>query len=652
MNPTIRVAFLLSALWIAAPASGEGRAPTLAASLRSVGPLIVADCGEDRPHEELADKVADELRHLRGGVRPERAACGDLDRLHWRGANVVLLASEPAAPALLAVAPGIGLRERGSGLDVVGLQLAGDEPAAALCLPHPHHAGRWVIVLYGTTPAALRGLDRRIRNDIAASALLLDAGGERMASLVWADGGWGVQEGHPYAPADVRDRFDAWRERTGAQVARWRLDVGVAEGEVTVAGEVEVEGDVQGQGELWLQVSARAEVLECSSPCAPHDAGDGRVLVRMESPEGVVSMAYRLPLEGVLLAWYVGETGGYVMPESNWFPRIRGEADDPYAARGRVTVDLATRGGAASLIKNGDERTPLLVWGDRRRVGLSAGVKAYLPAGAPDEVEQRARGVARAVSRHTGRGRPLTIVAVDRPAAWYGDGLLLAPPQLLQPGPLDDLDGWLVDRALSEHQVRIEPAPGRAVTASGRVAGDPGGVTARLWRARGTWWEQVDEGPVAEDGTFELSGRGKGRLLVTAGAAGRVPGRAEAAADDVVLETTEVAEVALLCFRCGPDQSEERFAMAPDGTGRFRITLTMGELFREFGSFPYAFEVNPGRDDAVVVLDPRRPPSQFPSFLDPQEFHADQVTFELDVERLRFWVETPGMLIAPQGWLD
>ncbi len=637
------------------PAAASAAAPTLAAALRADGPLIVADCGADRPHQPLADKVADDLRPLRGGVRPERVACSDLDRLRWDDANVVVLASEPDDPVLLAVAPGIELRERGRGLDVAGMRLKGSEVAVALSLPHPSNPRRWVMVLYGITPAALRSLDRHIRNDIAASALVVDGQGERLASLVEGEDGWRVYEGHPYEAAEVRGRFEAWREESGAKVVGWGMQVEVVGEGLEVGGEVEVEGGSgRGRGEVWLQLTARAEIVSCSDACVPYDARDGRILVRLAAADaGRVSLAYRAPFEGILHAWHVGEATGYVMPEANWFPRIRGEVDEPYLARGPWSVELDA--GGAGLVHVDPEGTPVLVWGEHERVDLPGGFEAYLPPGAVEEVAEHASELAGAVARRA-RDRDVTVVAVDRPVAWYGGGWLLAPPDLLQPGPVDELEAWHLDRALGEASARLPDPGGRVRIYRGQVASLHPEVTVRLWRLRGSWWQLLDEGAVDAGGTFELKGRGHGRLLITASAPSRAPGVLEVrgprqGAGLQVEPGHTIDEVALVCLRCGPDLSEQRFSMALVGPDRYQVTLQLGDLFREYGSFPYGFELNPGGDAAVLVPDPRRPVTQFPSFLSPEEFHADTVTFELDTTHLRFWIETPGAMIAPQGWL-
>jgi hypothetical protein len=639
------------------PAAAWSAAPTLAAALRTEGPLIVADCGTDRPHQALADKVADDLRPLRGGVRPERVACSDLDRLHWDDANVVVLASEPTDPVLLAVAPGIELRERGRGLDVAGMRLKGSEVAVALSLPHPSNPRRWVMVLYGVTPAALRSLDRHIRNDIAASALVVDGQGERLASLVDGEDGWGVYEGHPYEAEEVRGRFEAWREEEGASVSGWGMQVEVVGEGLEVEVEVEVEGEGgRGSGEVWLQLTARAEIVSCSDACVPYDARDGRILVHLPeaADAGRVSLAYRAPFEGVLHAWHVGEAAGYVMPEANWFPRIRGEADEPYLARGPWSVELDA--GSARRVPVDPGGTPVLVWGVHQRVDLPGGGEAYLPPGAVEEVAEHASELAGAVARRT-RDRDVTVVAVERPVAWYGGGWLLAPPDLLQPGPVDELESWHLDRALGEASARLPGPRGRERTYKGLMSSLHPGVTVRLWRLRGSWWQLLDEGAVDDDGMFTLEGKGHGRLLITASAPSRAPDvlevRGPSQGGGFLLQPgLTIEEVALVCLRCGPDLSEQRFAMAPVGPDRYQVTLQMGELFREYGSFPYAFELNPGGDAAVLVPDPRRPATQFPSFLSPEEFRADAVTFELDTTHLRFWIETPGAMIAPQGWLD
>lgn len=640
------------------PVTASAAAPTLAAALRAEGPLVVADCGADRPHQQLADKVADDLRPLRGGVRPERVACADLDRLHWDDANVVVLASEPTEPVLLAAAPGLGLRERARGLDVAGMRLEGSEVAVALSLPHPSHPRRWVMVLYGATPAALRSLDRHIRNDIAASALLVDGQGERLASLVEGEDGWEAYEGHPYRAAEVRGRFEAWREASGARVAGWGMRVEVGEGRLEVEGEVEVEVKVKGGrggGEVWLQLTARAEILGCSGACVPYDARDGRILLHLTGVEDLraVQLAYAAPFEGVLNAWHVDEAAGYVMPEANWFPRILGDVDEPYLARGPWNVELDA--GEARRVPVDPGGTPVLVWGAQRRVDLEGGFRAYLPPGAAEEVASHAAELATMVARRT-RDRDVTVVAVARPAAWYGGGWLLAPPDLLQPGPVDELETWHLDRALGEADVRLPQARGRETAVVGLLEPPGPDVTVRLWRLRGAWWQLLDEGPVAEEGSFELRGRGRGPLLVTASAPSRAPDvveiRGPGRGPAVPLEPGRaIEEVALLCLRCGPDRSELRFPMTRLGPDLYGVTLAMDDLFREYGSFPYAFEINPGEDDAVLVLDPRRATTQFPSFLSPEEFHADAVTFELDTAHLRFWIETPGAMIAPQGWV-
>ena len=92
--------------------------------------------------------------------------------------------------------------------------------------------------------------------------------------------------------------------------------------------------------------------------------------------------------------------------------------------------------------------------------------------------------------------------------------------------------------------------------------------------------------------------------------------------------------------------------MTPAAGGRYRVTPARDDLFREYGSFPYAFEINPGDASAILVLDPDRATTQFPSFLGADEFHADTVSFELDTTQLRYWIEAPGAMLAPEGWVD
>lgn len=112
-----------------------------------------------------------------------------------------------------------------------------------------------------------------------------------------------------------------------------------------------------------------------------------------------------------------------------------------------------------------------------------------------------------------------------------------------------------------------------------------------------------------------------------------------------------MGQAALLCLRCGPDLGAVRYPMVELEPGRFAVDIALGELHRRYGAFPYAFELEPGAADAVLVLDPLRPADQFPAFLPPELFHADEVHLELDTAGVRYWIEVPGGLLAPADWI-
>jgi len=643
----------VAAMMPVAGASGE-MAPTIAASLREPGPLLVLDCGEDRPHRELARKIADDLRPLRGGDRPASASADRFDDLLWERAHVLILCSDPADPALLAMAPGLGFGIR-DGLEIAGIPLRGHDAGALVSLPHPRSPGLWVMAMVGDGPAALRRLDRHIRNDIAASVMMVDDEGERFASLQRQDGGWGVLPGHPYRADAMRALFRGWREETAAHVTAWDLDVDVRRaGSIAVDAAIEVER--RATPEVWLQLTPRARLTHCDGSCIPYDSRDGRQLIRIEpsGERGRIGLGYEVPLPGHLEAWSLGPAGGYVLPSANWFPRVLGEVDDPYLARGTWSVDLLVDPGSRA-VQAGD--VPLLVWGRFREIETEEGRRALLPPGAPAEVEERARLLLRWVDRHEPRLRQL--VAVDREAAWCGGDVLLAPPTLLEPGAVDDLDELMLHRALTEQSVRLTEPTGRPVRVRGTVAVPQQArprVTVRLWRLRGAWWQQVDEGPLDEDGWFELSGKLRGTPLVSAEAPGHVPAAVQLPArgrkHDADLHLEPVEAAALVCLRCGPDLRAERYPMRAVSAGRFEVEIALGEMHRSYGSFPYAIEVNPGGERTVLLLDPRRRPDQFPSFLDPGEFHADTIVVTWDAGAPRYWIEVPGGLLAPEGWIS
>ena len=628
-------------------------APDIAAALRSPGPVLVVDCGVDRPHGPLAEKVADDLRALRRGVRPARVRAADLDQVHWEHANVVLLCSDPADPALLGLAPGIGFGKTPSGIQVAGMSLAGDDAGAVLCLPHPRDPTRWVMLLLGSNAAALRRLDRDIRNDIAASALLADDQGQRFAALIRSSESWTVHPGHPYRAGEATARFDEWRRSSGARVSHWDLDVQVEPGRgIGVQAGIEVPRSGES---AWLQLTARAQGISCleESPhrCVPYDTRDGRLLLEFETAgEGQrLEFSYSVPLDGRLDAWYVGEHSGYVMPESNWFPRVRGAPDEPYAERASCELDLRAGPDAVAIHPDaGSEHPPLLVWGEYQVVDGTL----YLAAGAAGETADRARQLLRWLDRRDRAPDELRLVAVDRPTAWFGESILLAPPPLLEPGDVDPVDELVLERALTEEQVRLTEPGGRRVRVTGTATPAGPAVTVRLWRLRGRWWQEVDEGPVGEDGGFELEGKARGQVMVTAEAPGQVPAAVRTrSGGPVSLELRPPREVALLCLRCGPELRPRRFPLVEVTPGRFQVTIALGELHRRYGSFPYAFELDPGEEGRVLVLDPRRHPGQFPSFLTPEEFHSDRLVFDWRADQVRFWVEVPGGLLAPDGWI-
>ncbi len=665
----LRPRAVLTAAWLllALPAHARAAdvAPSLASALRSDGPVLVLDCGASRPHEALADKVADELRPLRGGERPSRAWAGDLERLQWQHANVVLLCDDPGDPALLAVAPGLSLRAGFDRLELTGAEASGADAAAAVTLPHPADEARWVLLLTGTSPAALRRLDRHIRNDITASVLLLDDAGERLATLVRDRGRWRMPPGHPYRPEEVAAAFDARVEELDPRVVGWDLAVTVGAGRLDVVAEVAVEQEGD-DGRVWLQLTPRATIAACGEEeaCIPLDSRAGRLLLDAPLDEaGRVTLSYHVALEGRHGAWYVAPEGGYVMPSANVVPRVRGAADEPHADRAPWVLALDAAAGAAAvgagedgIVRSERATAPLLLWGQHRRVALDGGHVAHLAPGAPDATTERAEALLEELRARLGRDAPgaLSLVATQRPSPWYGGGILLAPPELMEPRPLDEFDEWLLDRLATEERVRLADPKGPPSRIKGRVHPASDELTVRLWRLRGAWWQQVDEGPVDAHGAFELVTRGRGELLLTAEAPGFLPvARAVARGEgDAVLDLEPLAEVTLLCLRCGPDGSERRFPLVEVEQGVWRTTVALGEPMRVYGSFPYGFELAPGGAGAVLALDAGGPLDQFPSFLPPDAFHADAVEFEFRASEARFWIEVPGGLLAPVGWID
>lgn len=677
----ILLMFLLGS-WVLLPTAANGETGrTIAAVLRAEGPLLVLDCGQGRPHRALADKVADDLGPLRVQAI-DRGGCDTPLEPGWDDSNLVILASSTDPPPVMAVATGLGLSVTADSMALAGMELRGEHAAAAVVLPHPVREDRWALLLVGTGAAALRGLDRFIRNDIAASVLAIDGEGERLATLIRTDQGWRLPAGHPYRIETSVTRFQEWRKATGARVAGWELDVTVDEtrSELLVDARVQLTGEgkrgrPRSTTEVWLQLSPRAQVLACDaggasrapSTVVPFDARDGRILLEIvhPRPSSVVHLVYRIPLEGRLDAWYLGSGEGYVMAEANWFPRIVGAADEPYLARGELAVTLdAGQGvqlagaGKRGILRSSVPRTPLLVWGSWKQVPLDGGT-ALLAAGAPAEVEQRAGGLlAELVKLLPIAPTQLLLVACGRPSPWYGDGVVLAPPDLLEPGAVDEVDVWKLERLLTEELIRLSEPRGAAVQIRGQVMIPTEfgpGVTVRLWRLRGSWWQEIAEGPVDDQGRFELDARGRGELLVTAEADGYLPAAVVVPLDgkhgSATLTLLPLREVSLLCLRCGPEMRPQRFPMQEGEPGRFTATLALGPLHRQFGSFPYAYELGPGGGSTILALDPQRPFDQFPSFLEPEEFHSEQVEFELRADNLRFWIEVPGALLAPQNWL-
>ncbi len=651
------------------PAAAES-APTIAAALRAPGPVLVIHADESLT--ALADKVADELGPLRGN-RPERLALGDLDRVRWGGAHLVVLADSLDHPWLVAATASLDAAIDAGGLQLAGVELRGVDAAAAVLLPRTGEPQRWTLLLLGTGPAGLTRLDRAIRNDVAAPMLCVDDRGERLSGLERAGDSWRAPGGHPYRPDEVRGEFERWRDTSRARVGRWDLAVSVSPepAALRVDAALELERRRRGGATLWLQLNPRAELTGCFAgdralDWLVHDARDGRLLVRVDAPAGAdrVTLAYRLPLEGRIDAWYLGSTRGHVMPEANWVPRVRGEADEAYRARAPYSVSLEAAGGGVHV--GGDEvgrrivdrpAAPLVLWGDYRIVTGPGDGEAWLAPGAPPEVERRATQVLEALAGQLppGSGPIRRVVATDRPAPWYGDGTLLATPGLLEPGEVDELDLWLLARVVTEESVRIGGTPAGTRTVTGSIAPAVAGATARLWRPRGSWWQQLDEGPVDGDGGFELGDRGRGERLVTVDAPGHVPGAlrlAAGGAPETAIDLEPVAGAALLCFRCGPDLRPERFDMTrADGEGR-GVVLALGALHRAYGSFPYAFEVVGDSGRRVRVLDPAGPLDQFPSFLTPEQFHAAVVEFQLPDGLLRYWIEVPDALLLRQGWMD
>lgn len=660
---------LLLAL-LATPARGDEPPPTLASALRAPGPVLVVHA--DEAHAALADKVADELGPLRAG-RPERLALADLDRVAWRRAHVVVLADALDHPWLVAATGGLDAAIGPDGLQLAGVELAGDDAAAAVVLPRDEEPDRWTLLMLGTGPGALMRLDRAIRNDLAAPMLTVDDGGERLAGLRREGEGWRAPPGDPYRPDEVVETFEGWRRAARARVERWELAVAVAPepAALRVEAGVILERRRRGGPSIWLQLNPRVEVSGCevdgdAAPFRVHDARDGRVLVRVDAPPGAdrLTLRYRLPLDGRIDAWYLGPDRGYVMPEANWVPRVRGEADEAYRARAPHSLSLDAAGGGSLVGGDPEGRRveeqpacPILIWGHYRVAEVEGGDRAWLAPGAPREVDLRATAVLEALpATALPGGGTRTLVATDRPAPWYGRGTLMATPELLEPGEVDELDRWLLTRVVTEESVRISPSTGGARTVAGRAEPAADGATARLWRARGSWWQQLDEGPVEEDGSFTLTDRGRGERLLTVDAPGYVPGvlrlsaGAPSGSASVALEPLAGAD--LVCFRCGPDQRPERFEMAPLDDGGHGVTLALGELHRAYGSFPYAFEVTSPAGRRVRVLDPRRSRGQFPSFLDPEEFHATVVEFVLPGGPLRYWIEIPDALLLREGWVD
>jgi hypothetical protein len=662
---------LLSLLILAATPAAAESAPTIAAALRAPGPVLVIHA--DESHAALADKVADELGPLRGS-RPERLALDDLDQVRWEGAHLVVLADSLDHPWLVAATASLDAAIDGDGLRLAGVELHGADAAAAVLLARDDEPRRWTLLLLGTGPAGLIRLDRAIRNDVAAPMLSVDDSGERLSELQRVGDDWRAPPGHPYRPDEVRGEFERWRDASRARVSRWDLAVSVSPepAALRVEATVELERRRRGGAALWLQLNPRAELAGCFAAGRPvdwrvHDARDGRLLVRLDAPAGTerLVLEYRLPLDGRIDAWYLGPARGHVMPEANWVPRVRGEADEAYRARAPHTLSLDAAGGGVHV--GGDEQgrrtvdrpaAPLLLWGDYRTVAAPDGGEAWLAPGAPPEVELRAAQVLEALAGQLppGSGRARRVVVTDRPTPWYGDGTLLATPDLLEPGTVDELDRWLLARVVTEESVRIGGSPPGTRKVTGIAAPVVAGATARLWRPRGSWWQQVDEGPVDGAGGFVLADRGRGARLITVDAPGYVPGASRLAASGeepppvIVLEP--VAGAALVCFRCGPDQRPERFDLIRvDGGGR-GVTLAMGELHRAYGSFPYAFEVVGDSGRRVRVLDPDGPLGQFPSFLTPEEFHAAVVEFRLAEGLLRYWIEVPDALLLREGWID
>lgn len=653
---------LSSGVAAAAPAS------TIAAALRAPGPVLVIDAGDDRPHALLADKIADDLSALRG-ARPARSAAHDRDRIRADGANLVVLTSDAGDPWVTALAGGLDLRIRDDGLSFGGITLVGEDAAAAILLPREGAPDRWTLLLAGTGPAALRRLDGAIRSDVAAPLLAVDDRGTRLAELTKVAGRWSVPSGHPYLPHEVVERFETWRQASRGRVQRWDLSVTVAAdaGSVDVEARVTVDRRRRGGPELWFQLNPRAELGDCRArgECLVHDARDGRLLVRVAAADGPVDLTYRLPLEGRIGAWYLGTDRGYLLPEANWVPRIRGGPDEPYLATAPHDIVLNAPGDprhvggdADGRRRVEDPRTPHLVWGAYRVLDAGGGRALFLAPGAPEPVEARALELLEVLAQEqSAASEPLRfLVAADRPAPWYGDGLFLVTPDLLEPGPLDELDRWILARIHTEAIVRAAPSPGKAIRVEGRVEPIPPSTTVRLWRLRGSWWQLEDEGPLGASGRFSLSARGQAHRMVSVHAPGQLPAAlwiddsSAGASQDLELEP--VTGGSMVCFRCGPDQRAERFPLAPVEEGVLGVTLALGDLHRDYGTFPYAFELHGDSGRTVLVLDPRRPPDQFPSFLSPEEFHADTVVFRLSTGAARTWIETSGSLLLRRGWIE
>jgi len=631
--------------------------------------VLVIDVGTDRPHALLADKMADDLRALRGD-RPVRAAAAERDRLHAAGANLVVLASDHGDPWITALAGGLDLRISGDGLSFAGTHLAGEDASAAVLLPRDGETDRWVLLLVGTGPAALRRLDGAIRSDIAAPVLALDDEGERLAELTRRDGRWTVPPGHPYRAEEVVEQFESWRRRSRARVSRWDLTVTPDPDSrlLEVEARVSVDRRRRGGAELWFQLNPRAELGGCREDgrCLVHDARDGRLLVRWVAgePGEAETLSYRLPLEGRIGAWYLGPERGYVLPEANWVPRIRGGPDEPHRATAPHQIHLNLRahqvhvGADARGHRRVDQAAaPHLVWGEYREEEAAAGA-LYLAPGAPPEVVERGRELMSVFDGDLpGSESPLhSLVAADRPVPWFGDGLLLVTPELLDPRPVDGVDRWLLARVRAEAAVRDAPPTGRAVRVEGRVEPDAPNTTVRLWRLRGSWWQLEDEGPLGTAGEFTLVARGTASRMVTADAPGQLPAAVRLAiagsAEPLELELEPVIGGSMVCFRCGPDQQPERFPLRALEAGRLGVTLALGDLHREYGSFPYAFELSGDSGRTALVLDPRRPPEQFPSFLSPEEFHSEIVEFQLPAGGVRTWVEASGTLLLREGWIE